>query len=224
MRLIGLLATAPGSPRRPAAQARSAPARATPRAPQAWSRGPATANLFHGHTARTIVAAVDAVADQRRRSRGDRAFVLDGEVGNAAPRIEPIGLGERSRRADVEARAAGCRQWSSSGASGGRSSVVKIAPKKQPRSKFARHQVRMLALPADAGGTSERLLHHGRSVDEHFRVAAGRGDQPAGERLEPRLDDVVIIIALGIDRDTRRACARAGSRAGRCPARSSRPA
>ena len=41
-----------------------------------------------------IVAAIDAVADQRPQRRIDRALVLDGEIGDAAPRIETVGRGK----------------------------------------------------------------------------------------------------------------------------------
>ena len=54
-----------------------------------------------------IVAAVDAVADRGAQLARDRALVLDGEVGDAAPRIELIGRREGLGRADVEAGAAG---------------------------------------------------------------------------------------------------------------------
>ena len=44
-----------------------------------------------------------------RSSRGIGPFVLDREIGDAAPRIEPVGRRKRRRRADVEAGAAACR-------------------------------------------------------------------------------------------------------------------
>ena len=56
-----------------------------------------------------IVAAVDAIADQRAQRARDRALVLDGQIGDAAPRIEAIRRGKCRRRADVEAGAGRCR-------------------------------------------------------------------------------------------------------------------
>ena len=50
-----------------------------------------------------IVAAIDAVADGFAKFARDRSLVLDGEIGNAAPRIELVGRGKRRGRADVEA-------------------------------------------------------------------------------------------------------------------------
>ena len=56
-----------------------------------------------GADRQAIVAAVDAVAHQRPQLARDRALVLDGEIGDAAPRIEPIRRRESAGRADVEA-------------------------------------------------------------------------------------------------------------------------
>src|SRR6516164_411928 len=47
-----------------------------------------------------IVAAEDAVADRGAQLARNRPLVLDGEVRDAAARIEPIGRGKRRRRAD----------------------------------------------------------------------------------------------------------------------------
>ena len=53
-----------------------------------------------------VVAAIDAIADRGAELVRDRPLVLDGEIGDAAPRIEPVGRGKRVGRADVEAGAA----------------------------------------------------------------------------------------------------------------------
>ncbi len=53
-----------------------------------------------------IVAAEHAVADAGPQIRRDVAPVLDGEVRDAAARIEPVGRREGVGRADVEAAAA----------------------------------------------------------------------------------------------------------------------
>ena len=63
------------------------------------------------------------------------------------------------------------------------------------------HQVGVLALPAETGAGSERLFHHGGGIDEHLHVAAGVRDEPARDRLQLTLDDLVIVVALRIDRD-----------------------
>ena len=53
-----------------------------------------------------IVAAIDAVAEQRTQFARDRSLVLDSEIRDAAPRIETIRCGKRVSWTDVEAGAA----------------------------------------------------------------------------------------------------------------------
>ena len=52
-----------------------------------------------------IVAAIDPIADQRTQFAWDLPFVLNGEVGDAAPRIETIGRGKCCRWADLQTSA-----------------------------------------------------------------------------------------------------------------------
>src|SRR5206468_5784245 len=54
-----------------------------------------------------IVAAVDAVAQRLAELLGDGPIMLDGEIGDAAPGIDPVRSGERLRRTRVEAAPAG---------------------------------------------------------------------------------------------------------------------
>ena len=54
-----------------------------------------------------VVATIDSVAHGRAQGARDVALVLDGEVGDAAARVDPVGRREGIRRADVEAAAAG---------------------------------------------------------------------------------------------------------------------
>src|SRR5262245_28966266 len=54
-----------------------------------------------------IVAAVDAVADERAQLLRDRALVLDREIGDAAAGVELVGTADRLRRAHVDAALAG---------------------------------------------------------------------------------------------------------------------
>ena len=60
---------------------------------------------------------------------------------------------------------------------------------------MARDEIGVLSLPAKAGLGGERLLHNGRSVDEHLDVAAGIGDEPARKVLQSGFDQLVIVVA-----------------------------
>jgi hypothetical protein len=72
---------------------------------------------------------------------------------------------------------------------------------KQPGAELERDEVGVLALPAEARGRGERFFHHGRGVDEHLRLAAGGLDERAGDALELRFDEVVIVLAMRIGRN-----------------------
>src|ERR1700733_8792944 len=146
----------------------------------------------------TIVATIDAIADRRAQLTRNGALMLDREIGDAAPGIETIRRGEGGRRADIEAGAAIAamillrhvlRQFKRR----------ENGAEEEPRAELARHQIGMLALPADARRGGKRLFHHGRGIEEHLDVAAGFLDQPAPETLQPRLDHVVIIVTARVN-------------------------
>ena len=63
--------------------------------------------LVPGADGEAIVAAIDAVADRFAEFARDRPLVLDGQIRDAAPRIELVGRGEGRGRADVQAGVAG---------------------------------------------------------------------------------------------------------------------
>ena len=126
--------------------------------------------------------------------------MFDGQVRDATSRVEPIGCRKRRGRADVEARAASAamiplrliRRKIERGQDGA---------EEQPRAAVARDQVGVLALPAEPGGRRERLFHQRGGIDEDLGVAAGSAEQPSGNRFQPRLDDLVVVIAVRVDRD-----------------------
>src|SRR5690606_3952455 len=62
--------------------------------------------LVPGAEQLAVVAAVDAVADGLAELERDRAGILDGEIGNAASRIEPVGRDDGLRGTDLHAAAA----------------------------------------------------------------------------------------------------------------------
>src|SRR5690606_9334144 len=119
----------------------------------------------------------------------DGAFVLDREVGNAAPRIEPIGRGEGlggagflagiARSAAILVRCIGRK----------RQRGVERA-EEQPVAMFAADKISMFTLPTDAGHLAERLFHHRRGIDEDLEFGARRLlDKPARQGLERLLED-----------------------------------
>src|SRR5262249_5250963 len=105
--------------------------------------------LVPGAHRQAIVAAIYAVADRAAPLARARSCVLDGEGGEAAARIEPVGRRKRRGRADVETGAAAAAvilfRRVRSKLEGG-----KNRSEEQPRPELARDEIGVLALPADA--------------------------------------------------------------------------
>ena len=90
-------------------------------------------------------------------------------------------------------------QWSLSAGPGTEVEGGENGAEEQPRAVAARHQVGVLALPAEPGGGGERLFHQRRGVAEHLDLAAKPRRHPPGELLEAALENVVIVAVAGID-------------------------
>ena len=143
--------------------------------------------LVPGADGEAIVAAIDAVADRLAKLSRDRPLVLDGEVGNAAARIEPVGRRESARRAGVEAGAAGAAMVVF-GRVGGKRGGGEDRAEEQPGAEIARDEVGVLALPAEPGRLRQRLLHHRRGIDENLDSLArafARTRRPSCLQLAP---------------------------------------
>jgi len=152
----------------------------------------------------TIVAAIDPIADRLAEFMRDRPLAFDGEIGNAAPGIELVRRWKRRGR-QISRQAWQEPQWSVSAPSRGRSRLVKMTPRNshEPNSR----ETRLVCLPCSpVPRLAPVAFHHRGGVDEYLDLGAGPGDQPSRQRLQPRLDQIVIIVALRIDRD-RAACA-----------------
>ena len=150
-----------------------------------------------------------------RSSRGIGPFVFDRQVGNAAPRVEPVGRGKGVGRADVEAGAAGSR--SDPSPAGPAEARDRSGSRRGRATSRIRARRDWCACPASRrparGG--ERLFHQRRRVDEHLDVdwlGSRRGDEERRKLFQLALDDVVIIAIAGIDGD------RAGDLSARAPA------
>ena len=158
---------------------------------------------------KAVVAAVNAVAEQPPQLFVHRPRVFDCQIGNAAPRIEPVGRREGRRGAGVEAGPARAAMVALGGIDR-QFQRGEDRPKKEPRSQLAADQIGVLALPAQPRRLSQRFLHHRRGVDEDLNLrrlgpclAASGIDQPAPEPLELLLHHVVVIAVLCVDRDRR---------------------
>ena len=198
-------------------------AAAPSRACSAVSR-PSCGELVPGADRQAVVAAVDAVAERGAVALRDRPGVLDGQVREAGARIELIGRREGVRRADVEAGAA-------------RAAVVLARPRRARAPAWSarrpgRARSRTRARPgwcacpasrcpaASASGFSIR----GAVSTNTFTSPPSRAWIQLGQPLQPPLDQVVIVVALGVDRDRGARPRLQRLPADRGPARSSGPA
>ena len=200
MRLIG----EPAKSRRKAASSRAA--RAARRGAVSASRGPksgscaASANLFHGQTARQSSQPKMRLPIERAQFDRDHPFVFDRQIGDAAARVELVGRREGGGRAGVEAAAAGaavialCRV-------GFERQAQKNLAEKQPGAEIPRHQIGVLALPAEPGARRQRFFHDRGGVDKELQRARPLRLNPKCQRLEAPLQRVVIVAAAGIDRN-----------------------
>ena len=171
-------------------------ARTDRRAPAASPRVPPARTCSRGRPPGSRRSRRCGCRSRRRNSRPIWPVMLDRQIGNAAPRIEPVGRRKGRRRADVEAGPAGAAMV---GLRRVRRQLERGEDRaeEQPRAEVARDEIGVLALPAEAGRRGERLLHHRRGIDEHLRRSGTAGlwrARPA--RSFRRALDHVVIVAM----------------------------
>src|SRR5438046_1261933 len=113
-----------------------------------------------------VVTAVDAIADRLAQLNRNGAVVLDGEVGDAAPRVQPPGGDDRTGGAGGDARLAAAAVGAGALIHRQRQVRQDLA-EKEPRAPLARDEVGVLADPAEPGIAGQRLLEHRRRVHAH---------------------------------------------------------
>ena len=147
-----------------------------------------------------VVAAVDAVADQRPQLERNRPGMLDGEVGDAATRIQPVRRDDGPRRADVDAGGATAAMRRDRLARLQGQVDINFA-EKEHRPGFAVKQQCVLAAPALPASSGQFCLQHWSRVGEHAMTE--RFHLPGNfftQRLQARPQDLVIVAAPRIDR------------------------
>ena len=110
--------------------------------------------------------------------------MLDGEIGNAAARLELVRTADRLSRAHVDAALA--RSATIRLLLVGREGEITInLAEKKPGPGFAIQQQRVLAAPADARLCGELDLEHRRRIGEHaVAERPGLGFDPLAEFLQ----------------------------------------
>ena len=163
-------------------------------------QGAALCKLVPGANELAVVAAVDAVTDQPTQLERNRPGVLDRQVRNAAPRVQPVRRDDGLRGADVDAGAAAAAVRRD-GLAGGQGKVNIDFAKKKHGPGFAVQQQGVLAAPAlPAAGGQLGFKHGGRigedTVAELFDLCGDFFTQG----LQAAAHDLVVVTPPRIDR------------------------
>ena len=147
-----------------------------------------------------VIAPVDAIAHGTAQLDRDCALELDREVGDAAPCVQPVGRDDGAGGAGRDAGAAAAAVSGACGVDGQLQIHVDLA-QKEIRARVALDQIRVFADPAQARVACERLLQHGRAVDEGpiTEWTDRRGDLVA-ESLQPKAHELVVIASQRVAR------------------------
>jgi hypothetical protein len=112
--------------------------------------------------------------------------MFDGQIGDAAARIELVGRRERLGGADLQTGAAGAAMIRLRRV-GREIEREEDLAEEEPGAEALRDEIGVLALPADAGARRQRLLHDRRGVDEHLELAGPLLRRPTRQRLQPQI-------------------------------------
>ena len=141
-----------------------------------------------------IVAAVDAVADGGAQCCGNFARVFDGEIRNAAARVQPVG-------GDNGAGGAGAQTGGAGAAMVGRRlrrvdgqrQVGENFAQKEKRTEFAPDEQRVLAAPAQLRPPRQFHFQHGGRIDENAKTVRGGIMDAFGQLLQAATQGFVIV-------------------------------
>src|SRR6516164_5057042 len=111
-----------------------------------------------------------------------------------------MGRGEGRRRAGIEAAPAGTAMVGLRTIRLESQAQINL-PEEQPGAEIARHQIGVLALPAEPGALGEWLLHHRGGVDKELEPARPAFLDPVRECAEAALQGVVVIAPARVNRD-----------------------
>ena len=167
-----------------------------------------------------VVAAIDPVAHRR-------AELAPGSARHARWSGRRCSAAHRAGRAPGRRRSGRCRGSAGRRRNGRsrrrrapRSRSVRISPRNSQEPN--RRDTRLVCLPCQPmpGRLRQRLFQQRCGVDEHLHLGAEPAVHPAGQLLQPALEQLVIVAVAGIDRDGGPRARRQRSPADRCRGRS----
>ena len=145
------------------------------------------ANLFQGHTSWQSSQPKMRLPISGAQFLGDRAFVLDRQVADAAPRVEAVRRDDRLRRADVDAARAGAAMRARRRVDRQRQVDVDLAEEEpaMPPSLSIR-QVCLPIQPRPALRASARSSTGAESTNTRWPNGADLAGDAVGQRLQAR--------------------------------------
>ena len=145
------------------------------------------------------VAAEDPVAHAWPQIQGDGSLAFYRERTDAPRRVEHARLGQRSGRAGVEAGGAGAAVVGLQRRVGRQHDVGEEGREQEVAAGLRIDEHRVLAEPAETGSPGEVALRDRRGIDHAPRAAARHaGLEPRREVVDPRPQEVVVVVAPGI--------------------------
>ena len=160
----------------------------------------ALGKLVPGAGQLAVVAAINAVADQRAKRQGDGPGVFDRQVGNTAPRVQPVRCDDGLRGAHGDAGTAAAAV-TGGGLCGRQGQVdIDLAEEKHGPGVTAEQQ-RVFAAPALARAGGQFGLQHRGGVGESA-VAHGlhMGGDALAQLLQAAAQHLVVVPAAGVNR------------------------
>ena len=163
-------------------------------------QGAALGEFVPGADELAVVAAVDAVADQRAQFQRNWPGVLDRQVRNAAPRVKPVRRDDGLRGAHVDAGAA-TAAVRRDGIAGGEGQVDVNLTQKKHGTGFTVEQQRVLAAPALPAARGQfGFEHRGRIGEDAVAELLDLRGYFFTQRLQPAAHDLVVVTPPRIDR------------------------
>ena len=156
-----------------------------------------------GADCQAIITTIDAIAHGLAELLRDRAVMFDREVGDAAPRIQPIGRREGLGGADIKAARARAAMINFCRISAEIERGVNLA-QKQPGPMGAGDKIGVLTLPAQTRLLRQGFFHHRCGIHENLHTSISEMRyHPTRQRLQAFLDHIMIIAVARIDADRR---------------------
>ena len=149
-----------------------------------------------------IVAAVDAIAQQRAQLGRNGAGVLNRQVRDAAPRIQPVWRDDGSRGTSIHAgRAVAAVVAIGFWLRHGQRQIGKDFAQKEHGASLAVEQQGVLAAPALCAAAGQLSFEHGRGIGKHpIAHAPHMLLDPGSQLLQAGTQHLVVIAPTGINR------------------------